>query len=170
MVATNWAQRFPKEISGLVIINPSFKGLSPWYCRIRPGAIPSILRAVFEPDLVKSETDVLSQVSNAPALYSKTSAQWAEIRKSRPVSRLNFFRQAVAASLAKVSSKKGMQVPSLILSSENDRLVNSPRCSKDAALALNAGLKFHPTAGHDLPLDDPEWIIVQLRGWLERLN
>jgi pimeloyl-ACP methyl ester carboxylesterase len=29
-------------------------------------------------------------------------------------------------------------------------------------------MKLHPDAGHDLPLDDPEWIIQQIRNWLPR--
>jgi len=168
MVATDWAQRFPEELSGLVMINPSFKGLSPWYCRLRPQAIPFIIRAVFEDDPVKSELRVLSRVSNSPALYLKTATLWARIRKTRPVSKLNFFRQLLAASLAKLPLQPAFRVPTLILGSQADRLVNSSRCSSDAAQALKAELKFHPTAGHDLPLDDPEWLVGELVAWLQK--
>ena len=168
MVATHWAQHFPEEIAGLVIINPSFRGLSPWYDRLRPLAILHIAKAVLQTDPVKSEAIVLGQVSNSPALYAETSKAWGQIRKVRPVSKLNFLRQLVAASLVKVSARKGLSVPAFVLGSQADRLVNSSRCSQDAAKALNAKLVFHPSAGHDLPLDDPNWLIEQIQNWSKK--
>ena len=42
-----------------------------------------------------------------------------------------------------------------------DRLV-SPRCSQRLAAAWKVPLALHPSAGHDLPLDDPDWLLAQL--------
>jgi hypothetical protein len=30
-------------------------------------------------------------------------------------------------------------------------------------------LREHPTAGHDLPLDDPDWVIGEIAQWLPRV-
>jgi hypothetical protein len=42
-----------------------------------------------------------------------------------------------------------------------DRLAH-PTCSGRLAEALAAPLVVHPTAGHELPLDDPDWLLAQL--------
>jgi hypothetical protein len=44
-------------------------------------------------------------------------------------------------------------------------LVNS-RCSLAIADAWHCALALHPDAGHDLPLDAPQWVIEQVRHWL----
>jgi hypothetical protein len=36
----------------------------------------------------------------------------------------------------------------------------------DLATHLGAVHLEHPTAGHDLPLDAPDWVTEQIRGWL----
>jgi len=46
--------------------------------------------------------------------------------------------------------------------SENDHFVSSS-CSKNLAKSWGCELHIHPWAGHDLPLDDPDWIIEHLR-------
>ena len=53
----------------------------------------------------------------------------------------------------------------LLLASQNDHLVNS-RCSLAIADAWHCALALHPDAGHDLPLDAPQWVIEQVRHWL----
>ncbi|MGB1477517.1 MAG: alpha/beta fold hydrolase, partial [Marinobacter salsuginis] len=55
----------------------------------------------------------------------------------------------------------------LLLASRGDRIVHW-RCSAALEERWQWTMKLHPDAGHDLPLDDPEWIIQQLRNWLPR--
>jgi pimeloyl-ACP methyl ester carboxylesterase len=52
----------------------------------------------------------------------------------------------------------------LVLASLGDRLV-SPGCSRRIASRWALPIRLHPTAGHDLPLDDPEWVVQQVLGW-----
>jgi len=53
----------------------------------------------------------------------------------------------------------------LLLSSRGDRLVDA-RCTDALAAAWGLKPRVHPWAGHDLPLDDPDWTIRQVRQWL----
>jgi hypothetical protein len=52
-------------------------------------------------------------------------------------------------------------MPALVLASRGDRLTDW-RCSRDLAQAGDWPLKVHLKAGHDLPLDDPQWLIAQI--------
>jgi hypothetical protein len=31
---------------------------------------------------------------------------------------------------------------------------------------MGASLRVHPTAGHDLPLDEPEWTATEVASWI----
>jgi hypothetical protein len=42
-----------------------------------------------------------------------------------------------------------------------------PACSAALARAWGCPLRTHPEAGHDLPLDAPDWLIEQVRHWLQ---
>jgi pimeloyl-ACP methyl ester carboxylesterase len=59
----------------------------------------------------------------------------------------------------------GVTAPVLVLHSAGDRMV-APSCSKRIAAALRARLAVHPSAGHDLTLDDPAWCAAQIDAWL----
>jgi len=52
-------------------------------------------------------------------------------------------------------------VPTLLLASTHDRLVRCA-CSRALARAWRCALVEHPHAGHDLPLDDPQWVVQQV--------
>ena len=55
----------------------------------------------------------------------------------------------------------------LLLASRGDRLVHW-KCSSTLEQRWQWTLKLHPDAGHDLVLDEPEWILRQLAEWLIR--
>lgn len=77
-------------------------------------------------------------------------------------------RQIIAASRCRAEDT-APEVPLLVLASMNDRLV-SPNCSKRIGQAWNATLRIHPDAGHDLALDDGEWIVGEVGKWMEQLT
>ena len=81
-----------------------------------------------------------------------------DIKKKR-----NWLAQIVAAS--RFSAVSEINIPILFLSSGGDQLVN-PVCSEKLAQKYKATLKNHPTAGHDLPLDDPQWVSGEISKWL----
>jgi len=55
----------------------------------------------------------------------------------------------------------------LILSSKQDRLVHVS-CSLAIASRWKCPAQLHPMAGHDLVLDDPNWVIEKVQRWLDR--
>jgi hypothetical protein len=81
---------------------------------------------------------------------------WCEIAKSRPVSFVNLLRQLVSAARFSLRKPDHSERITFYVSA-NDRLV-SPMCSRDISRRWNVKLFEHPSAGHDLPLDDGPWL------------
>lgn len=165
MVALDWAQTAPEgEIQNLVLVNTS-SGFSPFWRRMRPGAWPRLLRLLARRELFDREHDVLRLTSNRrpPLALVK---QWYRIQRQRPVSIRNARRQMTAAARFTPGPKRPMP-EALLLASQGDRLVHW-KCSAALEQRWQWTLRLHPSAGHDLVIDDPDWIIHQLMAWLVR--
>ena len=80
----------------------------------------------------------------------------------------NALRQLLAAARFRAPAR-APQRPVLVLTSRGDRLVHTS-CSEALARAWGSPLARHPGAGHDLPLDAPDWVVAQVRQWVERLQ
>lgn len=161
MVALEWARRRPGEIASMVLINTSLGGLSPWHRRFRPARLPALLPAFLRRDPERRERVVLANTSQAGATPSRV-VEWTGWAKQTPVSGANALRQLGAAARYRIACKP--DVPILLLASRGDRLVD-PRCSRDIAQAWSCLLHEHPEAGHDLPLDDPDWVVARIAEW-----
>jgi hypothetical protein len=77
---------------------------------------------------------------------------------------LNEIRQILAAARFKPNLHSPNQ-PVLLLNSLGDRLV-SPACSLAIHQRYGLPIYTHPTAGHDLPNDDGQWVVRHLQNWL----
>jgi pimeloyl-ACP methyl ester carboxylesterase len=165
MVAIDWATRHPGEISGAVLINTSDGRVQPFYRRLKPGAWLQLLRSTL-PGLSAAQRERLIAHLTSQRLATADAAprEWVACRESHPVSRVNAWRQWLAA-LRFDAPLEPPPVPLLLLGSAGDRLVD-PRCSRSLAMAWNATHAEHPTAGHDLAFDDPEWLLHTVRDWL----
>ncbi len=165
MVALDWGQNAPEgQIQNLVLINTS-SGFSPPWQRMRPGAWLRILRLLGRRELFHRERDILRLTSNHEVPLSLVK-QWYSIQRQRPVSLRNALTQLTAAARYRPCNKR--PVPdALVLASGGDRIVHW-RCSAALEERWQWTMKLHPDAGHDLPLDDPDWIIQQIRSWLPR--
>lgn len=161
MVALDWAQRFPQQVRGLVLINSS-AGDQPLHWRLRPRAWPLLLLALLLP-IAWREALVLRQVSNNREYYPTHLQTWLRIQQQHPVSRRNIVRMLTAA--ARFRPAQHCILPGLVLASEGDRFV-SPLASRELAARFNWPLQLHPSAGHDLPLDAPQWLCTQISQWL----
>jgi pimeloyl-ACP methyl ester carboxylesterase len=164
MVAAEWACRAPQEVAGAVLINTSFAPLSPFYRRLRPRNFPRLLRLALGAGPAAWEQAILELTSNRAAERAGVLPVWTATRLQRPVRALNALRQLLAAAHYRVRPQ-APAVPLLLLGSEQDRLVDV-RCTLAAAQRWGSAVRLHPWAGHDLPLDDPDWVIAQLRDWL----
>ena len=176
MIAMDWAARYPDEIKGLVIINTS-TGEQVFWWRVRLTALPKVLFALIAPTSLR-EVTMLKLVSNNTEQYPKNIKDWCEIQKNSPVTRSTIIRQLIAAARFRIklyldkqtemdNQKKTPQ--GLVLVSNQDRLVSS-RCSKALAKIMKWPIKVNDNAGHDLPLDDPEWVVNHIVTWFKNVT
>lgn len=156
MVATSLLKKYPQVAKGAVLANTSFANLSPFYHRLQIEALAHMYKAVTSTDLIAREKEVLAMVSNRSDrdLYAE---EWADIARQRPVAPMNFLKQLLAASFYKLDYEKPAH-PILVLSSARDRMVH-PECSQKLSHFWDLPIEVHPTAGHELWLDDADWVI-----------
>lgn len=168
MVAYEWMRRYPAEVAGAVLINTSMGGLSRPWRRLRPSAAVTLLRVAAVTDPRMREQRLFDLTSTRPDLAGVTVSAWAELARQQPVRRINVARQLLAAARYRARPFPTASPTLLLLTSRGDRLVD-PGCSRALARAVpGATLHEHPTAGHDLPLDDPAWVLDTIAGWLPR--
>lgn len=159
MVALKWAQLHPGNIESVNVINSSLSQNSTFYERLRPGNYLPLLGALFNQETFEQEKIILRITSNKFEQNKKYLERYAQFAADHKVSRANFFRQLILANNIQLP-----QIPNVrlnVLSAAQDRLVH-PTCSQQIANGLKGKLIIHPSAGHDLPLDEPEWLIEQL--------
>lgn len=171
MVTSAWCGAQRGEIADAVLINTSLRPFSPMHQRLKPSG--SLLRlALSSRDPVAWERAVLALTSNTPRRDGDDDdgdalvRQWTAYRRERPVSAANAVRQLWAAARF-VAPRTPPCERVLLLTSARDRLVDT-RCSLALARAWHCALESHPWAGHDLPLDDPGWVIDALRRRFEK--
>ncbi len=167
MVAIDWATRYPKEIAAAVLVNTSAGGVQPFYRRLKPGAWWPLLRAVWPGTGAEERERTIARLTTRTHVdASAAPAAWLALRAAHPVHTLNALRQMMAALRYRApAAPPAARV--LLLASARDRLVD-PRCSHSLALAWGASVAEHPTAGHDLALDEPDWVSRTIANWLAR--
>ncbi|HXU81213.1 MAG TPA: alpha/beta hydrolase [Polyangia bacterium] len=168
MVAQEWLRAHPAELAGAVLVNTSAGGLGAPWRRVRPGAAWQIAAAMATRQSLPRERRIHALTSNHPDRAEAVAPLWAAIAQRQPVTRANVLRQLLAASRHRSTPGEAPGPPVLVLTSQRDRLVH-PDCSRALAARLHATLHEHSSAGHDLPLDDPEWVLDRIRGWLGSL-
>lgn len=162
MVAVAWAARYPEECRAAVLISTSLRPYGALHERLRPNAWLTLLRMLGASGAAR-ERAILALTSARAAALADVMPAWDGYARECPVSRRNALRQLLAAARFRAAEKPA--IPLLILAGAGDRMVN-PRCSQRLARAWDADLMLHPTAGHDLPLDDGDWVAREVRAWL----
>jgi pimeloyl-ACP methyl ester carboxylesterase len=89
---------------------------------------------------------------------------WIAYARECPITRANILRQLHAAASYR-TAQTAPSVPVLLLAGQQDQLVNV-KCSLVLAQHWCCPVRLHPTAGHDLPLDDGVWVAQQVKEWL----
>jgi pimeloyl-ACP methyl ester carboxylesterase len=164
MVAWEWMGTYPEDICGVALMNTSFAGLSPFYQRLRWQSYRKFVALMMAPDVYNRESAILQLTSNRFGQDEQVIQAWKKIQIERPMSLINSFRQIKAAAVYKPGDIKPQQ-PVLLLTGQGDRLV-APICSEAIHNKWNLELRRHPWAGHDLTLDDGEWVVLQLTDWV----
>ena len=159
MVALKWAELYPHEINSVSLINSSLRQYSSFYERLLPNNYAKMLWALFYSSSSEQEKLILKITSNNFEVNKKHLEAFSAFSKLHKVSKKNFARQLLLASSIQIKSLPDL--PIKIISAKFDRLVSS-KCSAKIVKGLGGKSYIHPTAGHDLPLDEPEWLIEKL--------
>ncbi|MGK5004032.1 alpha/beta fold hydrolase [Janthinobacterium sp. LB2P70] len=165
MVAVEWANRYPQEIARCVLINTSMRPFSPFHQRLRWQNYGALLRQLALGDQRSQESLILRLTSRRhahgnPALL----ADWCTYQQQYPVSRRNALRQLLSAARYRAPAIRP-PMPVLVMAGALDRLVDH-RCSQRLARAWQADCLIHGDAGHDLPLDEGQWVAQSVARWL----
>jgi pimeloyl-ACP methyl ester carboxylesterase len=164
MVAVDWAASHPDELQGVVLVSSSLRGVSRITQRLRPACWPRLLALWLTSASASAWERTIHELTSVDAARrDEVVARWVELRRREPVSRANALRQLMAAARYAAPARP-TAVPMLVLAGQADRLVD-PACSITLAERWGAPLLLHPAAGHDLPLDQPDWLIDVLRRW-----
>ncbi|MEQ1722449.1 MAG: alpha/beta hydrolase [Pseudobdellovibrio sp.] len=159
MLATKWAQLYPDEVSHLVLINSS-SSLSPFYKRLNPTNYAGIIKNLAIANPAAMEKFVLNATSNNKEIWLPLLKDYTDFQKKHPVSLNNFIQQLKLTS--QVDFLNTPKSKNLVLTSKADRLV-SYECSESIAEAWKSKIYYHDSAGHDLPLDDANWVIKKIK-------
>jgi len=157
MITLELCRILPGCFEGAVIINASSR-LTPIGERLSLRGVCTLLRALGSSDALVRERSVLALTSSLPPEAQRRHAERAAaIARERPPSRASVLAQLLSAARFVPPPPSGLAVPLTFVCSRRDRLV-SPRCTRDLAAFYSGSVLEHPWAGHDLPLDDPDWL------------
>lgn len=154
MIATEVASSMRDRITSLHLINTSFSNFNPPWQRMKLAAVAGLIPNIFSAE--KRERAILKWTSNQDDIEQYVPA-WVDEDERHPLS----FRNAVAQLLAAARYKAPQQAPiahSYVYGATHDRLV-SHQCSLAIAKHWQVSMVVHPSAGHDLPLDEPDWLL-----------
>lgn len=167
MLTLEWAYAHPDEVAAVVLINSSLNN-SAFFKRMKPSSFLHILRTARVKDHVLREEMVLKMTTSLMTedKIKPIAEIWGPRSLQYPLRPSNFLRQLLVAGQIK-QRKNPPQVPVLVLASANDKVVH-PDCSKKIAETWNAKLVIHPEAGHDVILDDPQWVLNQVEDFVQR--
>ncbi len=164
MVAVEWMNQYPTEVASAVLVNTSMRGVSPFYRRLSPANYRVVAGLLFGTDKEAREKRILQLTSQKTELPETEIRRRVEIQRLHPVGKVNALRQILAA-LSLGAKPKAPKQPVLLLNSLGDKLVH-PECSVDLSARWGIPVRRHAWAGHDLPLDDPDWVIETTRAWV----
>ena len=166
MVAVAWSEIYPAELEKMILINTSLAPYNPFYHRLRPTNYPAVIRLLFYRSAAQRESLILHLTSNQSRTEHQQAIleQWIAYAQECPITRANILRQLQAA-LCYRAMQTTPPAPVFLLAGQQDRLVNV-KCSLTLAQHWRCAIRLHPTAGHDLPLDDGVWVTQQVKEWL----
>ncbi len=167
MIATHWAYHYPEELKGLITVNTSYGKLSHSLKRLRPKAALEFSKIATSTSTLKTEKGILRLVSNKDSSEQETLlGGWMDATKQTPMKFQNIAKQLIAAKTFK-GFNVPCPIPMLVVASRGDRLCHW-ECSESIAQHCGATFRIHETSGHEIPLDEPEWLSSVITDWIEK--
>lgn len=167
MVTVAWMHAHPHELTHAVLINTSLRPHSPFWHRLRPRQYPIVARLIFtRPNPLQWEQAVMRMTCQHPPDVDQALQHWLALRSLHPVGVVNGLKQLWAATRYRAPQQVPAQVPTLLLHAAKDQMVH-PACTRTLSERWQWPTACHPTAGHDLPLDDSAWVARQIAHWLQ---
>jgi pimeloyl-ACP methyl ester carboxylesterase len=172
MIGLDWAAAEPDLFEKMILLNTSTADIASPIERFRLGNLPTMLYSIIANHPESSERMLLRALStrfakrsaaNDPKLKAiyEDHVKWS---RERPITRTTVIRQLYSGAVYRLPD--GRPKPKTILiSSQGDRLV-SPKCSTRLAEHLGVRCLTHPWAGHDISIDDPEWLARNVSDWM----
>ncbi|MBX7231851.1 MAG: alpha/beta hydrolase [Bdellovibrionales bacterium] len=162
MVAMHWASLYPNDFLKMVVVNSSAGNLNPWHERIQPRAIGIILNLFNPSEPTKKEEILMNLLTRKPEQHHAAIQQWSSISKSCPLDWKVLLQQLWLSKKFEISNLKSPHIQVLFLAGLGDQLVN-PVCTENLAKHWGAEPVYHPWAGHEITLDDPDWVLDQIK-------
>lgn len=159
MVALDWVHRFPEDFQLAVIVNSSASNASRSRDRLQLRNLGPLVAMMRDPDPVGRERRLLHLMTNHRREDEALARRFAEVARSAPVSARVMSAQLLAAMRFEAPPRIGTPLEFFV--SAADRFVD-PSCSYRLAERYHSPVRVHPTAGHELALDDPDWVVDQL--------
>ena len=163
-VLSDWANRYPGEVDAGVLINPSLRPFSELFRRPRPLNYLGLLLLSLSRFSARLREERVLMMTTRLTSPQTVIDRWVELQRQHPLGVRNTARQLLA-SMRYRASRTRPSAPMLLLCSKADSLVDW-RCSQAISRAWGAPLRLHTKAGHDLPLDDPQWVAGAVADWL----
>ncbi len=165
-IAMAWAIHSPDLFHEYVLINTAIGSFNPifrgQYSLIVKFALARLLLKPQQMDAV-----VLSQTINNPDILQKfVQAKAAKARQ--PIS-FQYCAKQILAGLVYFPIFFPKKTRGLVLYAENDRFI-SPKNSSSLIKHLQLHSASHPTAGHDLPQEEPTFCAKQITRFIQASN
>jgi len=160
MIAMDWAVQHPNEINHLVLINSSCRESGRVWQRLRWHTVVYLLLGLIPFCRLWVERKMLLVVMNHAHKVEKIWRLWKHLAEITPTPASTVMAQLVAAGKFRLPAEVP-RVQCVVISSAHDRLVRSEN-SAFLQRKWSGKSAIHPTAGHDLPADDSEWLLSQL--------
>jgi pimeloyl-ACP methyl ester carboxylesterase len=164
-LATEWARQHPAEVGALVLISPAMRPFTHVLRSVRPGLWSTALalllgrRSPLDRDRRLWRSHTRLRTPSAALLQ-----QWRDLRRAHPTRARTGIAQVLAVWRYE-SSRRRPHTRVLLLAGKGDEWMDW-RVSAAISRAWGAALRLHPEAGHDLLLDDPQWVARSLAEWL----
>lgn len=159
MVTVEWMHRYPHEIEKAYLVCTSSARHSKFYQRLKVRNLVKGFPLLKAKTPEEWETGILNMIVNDPQRRQEELGSLVEFSQAHPVRVENVFRQLLAASRYRFPKSSPGDI--VLIGSYGDRFV-APECTLQLAKAWSLETRMNSWAGHDIPIDDPRWLIEQL--------